>query len=374
MQPGTVVEYHGADSERKTHDKASHSWVTERLALLKHYDYGGVYDAGARYASPVYFVPDATLSAEAAGELGIRTLDDLYGGVAPYPFVATKAITHPLINTDAEAPHGWSHDFLLHVQDAVLFGYTAYSIADARLATERVLTRGPARFKAVRGIGGAGQHLVEHPADVEPMLEKLGDELTCYGVVIEQHLVEVETYSVGRVRVADLEASYWGTQRVTANRHGETAYGGSDLHVVRGDYEALLETELPPPARQAVLQARIYEAAAFESFPGLLASRCNYDIARGRSTDGSWRSGVLEQSWRIGGASPAEVAALERLRADTKLRAVRASTFEVYGACTPPQGALVQFQGEDERAGPITKYTLVEPDGRTARDAADHGR
>ena len=64
------------------------------------------------------------------------------------------------------------------------------------------------------------------------------------------------------------------------------------------DPPGLLEIELPAAVRQAVLQARAYETAAFETFPGLYASRRNYDVARGRTGDGHWRSGVLEQSWR----------------------------------------------------------------------------
>jgi hypothetical protein len=72
---------------------------------------------------------------------------------------------------------------------------------------------------------------------------------------------------------------------------------------------------------------------------------------------------VLEQSWRVGGASGAEVAALELFRAHPALRAVRASTVEVYGggAPPPPPGAAVYFRGVDEGVGPITKYATVEP-------------
>jgi hypothetical protein len=70
---------------------------------------------------------------------------------------------------------------------------------------------------------------------------------------------------------------------------------------------------------------------------------------------------VLEQSWRIGGASGAEIAALEAFRADPGLRVVRASTVEAYGAgAVPPPGATVYFCGVDDDAGPITKYATVE--------------
>ena len=75
---------------------------------------------------------------------------------------------------------------------------------------------------------------------------------------------------------------------------------------------------------------------------------------------------MLEQSWRIGGASAAEVAALEVFRTDPEVRAVRAATVEVYGEATIPPHAIVQFSGHDEHTGPITKYTLVEPYGNAS--------
>jgi hypothetical protein len=71
---------------------------------------------------------------------------------------------------------------------------------------------------------------------------------------------------------------------------------------------------------------------------------------------------VLEQSWRIGGASGAEVAALEAFRADPGLRAVRAECTEVYGPeAQPPRGATVYFRGVDALVGFITKYTTAQP-------------
>jgi hypothetical protein len=132
--------------------------------------------------------------------------------------------------------------------------------------------------------------------------------------------------------------------------------------IARGDFAALRALGPPPEARLAIVQARAYDEAATACFPGLLASRRNYDVAQGTGPAGR-RSGVLEQSWRIGGASGAEIAALEAFQADPALQAVRASTVEVYGACEPPPKATVYFRGTDEDVGMITKYTLVEPHG-----------
>ena len=78
------------------------------------------------------------------------------------------------------------------------------------------------------------------------------------------------------------------------------------------------------------------------------------------------RSGVLEQSWRLGGASGAEIGALEAFRADPSLRIVRAMTREVYGeAPALPAGAVVYYSGVDASVGALTKYALTEPHADT---------
>jgi uncharacterized protein DUF3182 len=360
---GTVVQYSNTTTNRPgSHEKASRAWIAGRLAALKGYDDGGEYDPAARYGGLLYFVPaDTLVSVENAHELGIRTEDDLFGGVVPYPFIATKAITHPLADAQAQAPEGWSHEFGRRVQDSILLGYAAFAPDDARRGGERLLKSGPARVKRSRGIGGRGQVVVTRAEELEVALAEVdAAEIARYGIVIEQQLADVATYSVGQVRVAELLVTYYGTQRLTTGHDGEPVYGGSDLVVVRGGYDALLGHELAPEIRLAVEQALKYDAAVAELFPGFLASRRNYDIARGRDPSGQWRSGVLEQSWRVGGASAAEIAALEAFRGDPGLHVVRASTFEVHGACEPPPRAVVQFRGVDERVGPITKYSLVD--------------
>jgi len=69
---------------------------------------------------------------------------------------------------------------------------------------------------------------------------------------------------------------------------------------------------------------------------------------------------VLEQSWRFGGASAAEVAALAAFREDPSLDVVRAASTEVYGEnISVPPDSTVYFDGVDERAGRLTKYARV---------------
>jgi hypothetical protein len=138
--------------------------------------------------------------------------------------------------------------------------------------------------------------------------------------------------------------------------------------VARGDWDRLLSLPLLSPAmRTAIAQARRYHEAAHDCYDGLFASRSNYDVAQGidRAT-GAHRSGVLEQSWRIGGASGAEVVAMTALRADPGLAAVSAETVERYGReHEPPPGAMVLFHGTDPTCGPLLKYArILEHAGR----------
>lgn len=367
---GLVITY-AVDEGLTQHEVAARVAVARSLAALKGFEFGGGYEPSlqrSERSSRLYFVPSETLSGHEAARLGIRGADDLFGGVVPYPFVATKTIVHPLAGRDAQRPQGWSEGFAQRVRAVVLPGFSVFTRADALKAAQRLLEDGPVRLKHGRGIGGKGQWVAKDAIEVAAALEAIEPaELACCGLVLEPSLEEEATYSVGQVRVDALCASYCGTQKATTDNQGQAAYGGSDLVIVRGDYDALEKLPLPEGMRTAIRQARVFDAAAAE-FPGLFASRRNYDVLSGRDARGRRHCGVLEQSWRIGGASGPEVAALEAFRADPGLRAVRACSTEAYGAdaAVPgvvPRGARVQFQGVDPQAGPLVKFTIVEPHG-----------
>jgi hypothetical protein len=356
---GTVVTYMPGSVD--DHQRATVADVARKVAALMDWDFGGEFDVSARSGQRLYFVPNHTLLTHEARVLRIRHHDDLFGGVVPFPFVATKAIVHPLISPDASRPPGWSHDFPERVRDTVLPGFTAFSLRDARRAATKLLVRGPIRLKPGRGIGGRGQRLVSSPTDLDARLRGLtAADLEREGVGIELDLAEATTYSIGQIRVAGLEASYCGTQSTTTDNTGATAFGGSDIVVVRGSFDALAELPLEPGAHLAIEQARAFDAATV-AFSGLFASRRNYDAVRGRDAAGRVRSGVLEQSWRLGGASGPEIAALAALRTHPALHAVRARSVERYGSTSAPAHAIVHFSGVDRRLGTLTKYTTVEP-------------
>ncbi len=312
---------------------------------------------------------DTLVGFDSAMALGIRSEDDLFGGVVPHRFVATKAITHPLFDAQSAAPAGWVPEFAQAVAASVHEGFSAFSREDAQRAGTSLLERGPVRVKRTLGIGGHGQYVVKAKADLPDVLDTIdAGELSTSGVVLEENLDDVTTHSVGQVVVAGLLATYCGTQRLTTNNRGLEVYGGSDLFVARGDFDALLRYPLADPVRLAIAQARDYDAAARACFPGFFASRRNYDVMQGIDARGRPRSGVLEQSWRIGGASGAEVGALEAFHADPGLQAVRAVSVEIYGESpSPPEDAVVYFRGVDARVGPLTKYSRVEPDADTRR-------
>jgi uncharacterized protein DUF3182 len=364
---GMVVTYapgHGAGQESglREHEIASRVAVARTLAALKGFTFGGGYEPSLRRNGALYFVPSQTLSSEEARELGIHGENDLFGGVVPHAFVANKTIAHPLAGRDARRPQGWSDAFPERVRDVVLPGFAAFTREDARKGAQALLADGPVRLKRGRGIGGKGQAVIESTADLERVLGGLdARELGEHGLVVEPNLTDITTFSVGQVSVGEMRASYCGTQRATRDNKGQPAYGGSDLIVVRGEYEDLVKLNLPPQVLTAIRQAQAFDSAAAE-FPGMFASRRNYDVLRGRDAQARWHCGVLEQSWRIGGASGPEVAALEAFSADPRLRAVHARSTEAYDVdANVPAGAIVHFRGVDGRTGPITKYTTIAP-------------
>lgn len=362
---GTVMAYtQGLRGYASQHEQMTRMEVVRRLARLKGF---GVSEEFAESAAsgPAYLVPSDTLvGAELAQALGIRGKDDFFGGVVPYPFVSTKAITHPLVAPDAREPEGWNPDFARTVTDAVLPGFTAFSRADACTAAVRLLPGGPLRVKIVRETGGNGQFVARDLAAFEGCLAAMDDTtLERDGVVVERNLVDVATLSVGQVSVAGLLATYYGTQRLTTNHHGDEVYGGSDLTVVRGDFAALLALDLSREVRIAVEQALLYDSAASACYGGFFASRINYDVVQGHDQAGAWCSGVLEQSWRAGGATGAEIAALEAFQADPQRHVARASGYEVFGpSAAPPPGAAIYFRGVDDTVGMLTKYTVLHHD------------
>lgn len=361
IKPGRMVFTH-ATEWGDGHEAATHEAAARRIAALLDLPYGGVCDGTPPCARP-YLIPRATLSG-----LQIRTkfaLDDeggLFGGWVPEDWMATKAIMHPLESAVATAPAGWMASLAEDAIPLTLRGFAAFSADDALTAGRRLLRAGPVRVKRAHADGGQGQFVARNETELARVIASIsiGNILTDI-VAIEENLEDVVTYSVGQVRLPGRVVSYFGTQSLTPRNDGIAAYGGSALFLVSGGFERLLARTLPEETGDAVRLAMAFDALADRHIPGFLASRRNYDIACGIAPDGTRRRGVLEQSWRMGGATGAEIAALEVFARNPHAAAVRASTVEIYGdAPEMPAAATLYFSGSDPHVGALTKYAVVE--------------
>lgn len=357
--PRTAVALLQTGQSSSAHERQVHQHLAGCIGALLSLPFIGVRQ-GSIAEPQLYLIPDATLIGP---QPYIGSEADLYGGVVSQPFMATKAISHPLIDNHAVTPAGWSEEFIRLVGDAVLPGYSAFDGGDALRAGQLLLQSGPLRAKQVEGRAGRGQQIIHNPQALRRWLDSLEDvELHAHGVVLEQNLENVRTYSVGQTRIGTHLISYFGHQQLTVANDGASVYGGSNLHVVRGDYQLLRQQFESPLARAAIEKAQRYEQAAEASFPGFIASRRNCDVALGTAPSGQRCMGVLEQSWRIGGASSAEIYAMQAFATDPVLERVCASSWEFYGE-TPPisEGGQVLYRGEDPEAGFITKGVTVKP-------------
>lgn len=352
----------------REHELVAQIGIARELARL----IGGRFDRYVDATRPCketplgYAVPNDTIvGVELARRWGIETVDDLFGGVVPFPFVSTKVITHPLVADDAARPPGWDGRFAARVADAVLPGYAVFSPRDTRRAVRALLPGGPVRLKLASGVGGVGQAVIADEPALDACLARIdAGEIARAGAVVEHDLCETRTWSIGQVRVGTLCASYFGTQCTTRNRRGEEVYGGSSITLLRGGFDALDPLVAGNESLRRVVElARVYHDAAFASFPGMFASRCNYDVVQGIDARGVERIGVLEQSWRLGGASAAELVALHALHEQPARTRACAETVEVHGDVLDlPADAIVHFRGVDPQLGPITKYARLRDD------------
>jgi hypothetical protein len=353
-----VVVMHDETRPRNGHEAATLEALARRIAALL---------PAARHERP-YFVPARTLTREEALSLGIHGADDLFGGVVPHAFVASKLISHSTPPHASARPRGWSDSMASAIAGVVLPGYAAFNHEDAYRAGVALLADGCVRFKQGGGIGGNGQSVLHDASELEHALDAIDPvEIEAQGVVLERNLESETTISIGEIHLGGLRAAYHGSQRRTLDHAGREVYGGSDLVVRRGRLADLEQHTRDPAIRLALQQVRTYDDAAHAAYPGLCASRRNYDVAQGIDASGRRWSGVLEQSWRIGGASPAELAALEALAANPDLDEVHASAIEVFALVDAPAGSTVHWRGFDPVVGALTKYSLVHFDGHPTR-------
>lgn len=351
------LDPHATPADRSTHEALA-AW----LAQIQGLDFRPEPPSHRQPGQQFYWVPDATVvGPEQAAEFGIHGPMDLFGGYVERAYQAGKAIVHPLIERPTLTPRGWNDAFASRVKPLVLDGHSVFCHNDALRCASARLQRGPQRLKPAASRGGQGQRVVSDT-------DQLAEALACYeegdyheGLVIEDDLDEPQTHSVGQVMINGVMLSYHGIQQHNRNPRGELVYGGSDLLVVRGDFGCLLALDLVDSVKLAIQQAVQFDHAVHQQLPAFFASRRNYDVAQGTDARGQRCSGVLEQSWRIGGASGAELAALEAFVGDPALCVVRASTFEIFEDKPLLDNTHVLYRGPDEHGDFLMKYAMVEP-------------
>ena len=345
------------------HETFTRRYVATGIAALLDIEFREEGFAGA------YVIAPRTLLPQDAREWNIRGPDDVFGGVTPYPFVGTKAITHGLVSDRAVAPEGWNPRLGALLGDAVLRGHTAFTSDDARESARRLLALGAIRLKSVNACGGHDQWVAADLHAFEQALARIDPSyIRQHRVVVEQQLQSATTYSVGSLAIGSWSISYVGTQRETEDHCGRMVYGGSELVVTRGNFEVLGQLIVSKNAADAIRKAIEYDAAVNSAFPTFFASRRNYDVVCGTDARGNSRSGVLEQSWRVGGASPAEIAALLAFKADPALQVVCTATHEAYGNPSPPDDADTYFVDHGGVMGGLVKYVTRRPNGHPAQN------
>lgn len=280
-----------------------------------------------------YALPPQTLTREQARALDIHSAADLYGGVVPHAFLVHKTAAHPLPEPGMAHPEGWQQALGLALRKVVLPGFSVFSGKDALHALSKLQQAGyrSLRIKLASANAGRGQGVVASRQELERLLDQFEwrGQLQ-HGVVLEENLPYSHTFSVGQADVGGSLISYIGQQHATVNHLGEKVYGGSTLLAARGGYEQLLKVGVVQNARSLIDVAARYEHAFFSAFPGLYASRRNYDVILGINMQGVQKLGVLEHSWRCGGASVAEVLALRTLQRNPHLSYTYAWTRERY--------------------------------------------
>lgn len=357
-----LVVAHSVRADAPLHEVETNRALARWLARILGLKYGGSYDPQLHEGRALYLLPTQTLvGAEAARQLGVKGPEDLWGGYVDHDFICTKAISHGLLNHHAHAPPGWAPLFSQRVRSVVLDGLSVFCLKDARPAAEHLLYTGPIRLKPIHACAGRGQEVIQNLDEFDEILARPEADATfTEGVVLEQDLDQVITHSVGQSFIGDKVLSYCGDQYLTKDAEGEEVYGGSNLLVVQGSYDDLLKLDLADDVRMAIQQAQVFDSAADEAYPRFYASRRNYDIAQGIDSDGKQRSGVLEQSWRMGGASSAEVAALQSFVNDPGMRAIRVSSVETYIDQPLPADAIEVYRGPAQSSDFLLKYVTVK--------------
>ena len=173
------------------HMASTRNELARRLAALTGFAYRRrIRSAVATPATPTYFVPSDTLDRETAARAGIRRESDLFGGVVPHPFVATKTITHPLVDTPSRRRSAGRAEFPRRVAGCRAEGCSAFAKEDALAAGQHAPRAGPGAREARRRRRRPRPIRRRQCDRPRPARSKrsMPDAMSRSGVVVEQNL------------------------------------------------------------------------------------------------------------------------------------------------------------------------------------------
>jgi hypothetical protein len=279
----------------------------------------------------------------------------IYGSTLPRDLLEryTKVQVHEPFADDA--PAWFDRRFPRYIRDSTLPGYSCFSPASLVGATRRLLDEyREVRLKDPNGNSGVGQWTVSTVEEIEPTLAAVasdvgaGDEaglaeyLAEHGYVVEAQVEDVEAWSVTLTRTPGGHFSSFGRLLEptvdTADRGTLHVYGGTTAVVVRGEPSALADLpdggvvahdpvlddiRLTPSAPVVHAAQRYIEGLRLWEADGAFETRANVDVITGTVVrrDGAREeiAACVEESGRVGGASPAELLGIIDLQADPDL-------------------------------------------------------
>ncbi|UVJ45791.1 DUF3182 family protein [Pseudomonas sp. LS1212] len=92
------------------HERVVHQNLAARLAKSLGTEVIEEKDRAAAKGNLYYLPTDTLIGPERYRKLGIESMEDFFGGMISQPYMATKAISHPL-PAYATSPEGWTDEF-----------------------------------------------------------------------------------------------------------------------------------------------------------------------------------------------------------------------------------------------------------------------
>ena len=340
--------------------------VGGHLAKIQGIEFTGEYTDSQLDTKHKYYVPAKTLQSEIAEELGIRTSQDLYGGVVEHHIFATKAILHPTLYPNSPKPNVYPANFTTRIVEMglVLPGYTTFdpSFNEAQEIFNRLQQQGfNVRLKEPDQSDGDGQLRVADQSDLAKTIARYHPEyVVCKGIVLEANMEEATTVSVGQTTIAGRDYSHIAFQKDIRDK-GRTMYGGAVMRIFRKGLDHLAQNHFQESHIAIAVQQSYQMYEAYGDLDPKL-SRASFDILQGYDARGNFSSGVTDQTFRLGGSSPAEVLAIEYLNTNPNADFIDAEVTLDYDPKLPIEKLAEVFLNQ-----PTLRITakLMENDKRT---------